>query len=143
MATKPSVQAVQRTPVRAYVRPMPGWWRHNPFFVRYIAREATSVAVWVYALVLTVGVFRLGQGEAAWNGWLQAMQSPLSIVLHLVLLVCFVLHTYSWFEIMPKTMAPLVVNGERVSAERIQRTGWSVAAVAFVVTLALAFWSQS
>ena len=71
------------------------------------------------------------------------MKSPLSLSLHLVLFVCMVVHTYSWFEIMPKTMAPMVINGERVSAARIQRTGWSVAAVAFVVTLALAVWSQS
>mgnify|MGYP000167328374 CR=1 FL=1 len=132
-----------KTVRRPYVRPMAGWWTRNPFFVRYMVREVTSLGVWAYALVLTMGALRLGQGEAAWNGWLEAMKSPLSLSLHLVLLVCMVVHTYSWFEIMPKTMAPMVINGERVSAARIQRTGWSVAAVAFVVTLALAVWSQS
>jgi fumarate reductase subunit C len=125
-----------------YVRPMAGWWSRNPFFVRYMVRELTAVAVWVYALVLTVGVVRLGQGEAAWNAWLQALRSPASIALHLVLLLGMVLHTHSWFEIMPKTMAPMVVKGERVSAERIQRTGWSVAVVVFVLVLLLAVWSQ-
>jgi fumarate reductase subunit C len=132
-----------KTVRRPYVRPMAGWWTRNPFFVRYMVREVTSVGVWAYALVLTMGALRLGQGEAAWNGWLEAMKSPLSLALHLLLLVCMVVHTYSWFEIMPKTMAPMVINGERVSAARIQRTGWSVAAVALVVTLALAVWSQS
>jgi fumarate reductase subunit C len=107
-----------------------------------MVREATAVAVWIYALVLTVGVLRLGQGEAAWNGWLQALKSPLSLCLHLLLLVCMLVHTYSWFEIMPKTMAPMVINGERLSAARIQRTGWSVAALAFVAVLAIAVWSQ-
>jgi fumarate reductase subunit C len=139
MATETSVKSVRRP----YVRPMAGWWTRNPFFVRYMAREVTSLGVWTYALVLTVGVLRLGQGEAAWNDWLEALKSPLSIALHLLLLLCMVLHTYSWFEIMPKTMAPMVVNGERVSAARIQRTGWSVAAVIFVLALVLAFWSQS
>jgi fumarate reductase subunit C len=128
---------------RPYVRPMAGWWKGNAFFVRYMVREVTAVAVWIYALILTVGALRLGQGEVAWNGWLEALKSPLSLSLHLVLLVSMVVHTYSWFEIMPKTMAPMVINGERLSAERIQRTGWSVAAVVFVVTLLLAFWSQS
>jgi fumarate reductase subunit C len=128
---------------RPYVRPMAGWWTRNPFFVRYMVREVTSVGVWLYAWVLTMGALRLGQGEAAWNGWLEALKSPLSLSLHLVLLICMVVHTYSWFEIMPKTMAPMVINGERVSAARIQRTGWSVAAAAFVVTLLLAVWSQS
>lgn len=135
---------VTKQPVRGpYVRPMPGWWRRNPFFVRYMAREATALAVWIYALILTVGVLRLGQGEAAWNGWLEALKSPLSLGLHLLLLISMLLHTQSWFEIMPKTMAPIVIGGERVSAERIQRTGWSVGAVAFVAVLALAVWSQS
>jgi fumarate reductase subunit C len=139
MKSETSVKSVRRP----YVRPMQGWWKGNAFFVRYMLREATAVAVWVYALILTVGVLRLGQGEAAWNGWLEAMKSPLSLVLHLVLLLSMLVHTYSWFEIMPKTMAPMVINGERVSAARIQRTGWSVAAVAFVFVMVLAVWSQA
>jgi fumarate reductase subunit C len=139
MKSQTDVKSVRRP----YVRPMQGWWKHNPFFVRYMVREVTSLAVWIYALILTFGVMRLGQGEAAWNGWLEAMKSPLSLMLHLVLLVSMVVHTYSWFEIMPKTMAPIVVNGERLSAARIQRTGWSVAAVAFVLVLVIAFWSRA
>ena len=134
-------QGIHRNP--PYVRPMAGWWTRNPFFVRYMVREVTAVAVWIYALVLTIGVLRLGEGEAAWKGWLAAMQSPASIVLHLALLLGMVLHVHSWFEIMPKTMAPIVVGGERVSAERIQRTGWTVAVVVTLLVLLLAVWSQS
>ena len=139
MKSQTDVKSVRRP----YVRPMQGWWKHNPFFVRYMVREVTSVAVWIYALILTVGVLRLGQGEAAWNSWLEALKSPLSLSLHLVLLISMVVHTYSWFEIMPKTMAPIVVNGERLSAARIQRTGWSVAAVAFVLVMVISFWSRA
>ena len=139
MTSETSVKSARRP----YVRPMQGWWKHNPFFVRYMVREVTAVAVWIYALILTVGVLRLGQGEAAWNGWLLALKSPLSLGLHLVLLISMVVHTQSWFEIMPKTMAPIVVNGERPSAARIQRTGWSVAAVVFVLVMVIAIWSQA
>ena len=139
MTSETSVKSARRP----YVRPMQGWWKHNPFFVRYMVREVTAVAVWIYALILTVGVLRLGQGEAAWNGWLLALKSPLSLGLHLVLLISMVVHTQSWFEIMPKTMAPIVVNGERLSSARIQRTGWSVAAVVFVLVMVIAIWSQA
>lgn len=125
-----------------YVRPMQGWWQRNPFFVRYMVRELTAVAVWVYALILTVGACRLAQGEEAWNGWLQALKAPWSLALHLLLLLGMLQHAYSWFEIMPKTMAPMVVKGERVSAARIQRTGWTVAVLVFVAVLLLAVWSQ-
>ena len=70
-----------------YVRPMGRWWRRDPFFMRYMAREATAVAVLAYAVVLMVGLLRLSQGEAAWNGWLAALRSPASLLLHVVLLV--------------------------------------------------------
>ena len=71
---------------------MQGWWRRDPFFVRYMMREVTAFAVLVYAIMLMVGVVRLAQGEAAWNGWLAALRSPGSILLHLVLLVSFAVH---------------------------------------------------
>ncbi|MGO9852667.1 MAG: fumarate reductase subunit C, partial [Steroidobacteraceae bacterium] len=40
---------------RPYVRSMRGWWRRDPFFARYMLREATAVGVLVYALILMVG----------------------------------------------------------------------------------------
>ena len=35
---------------RPLKRPMQGWWRRNPYFIRYMAREATAPFVAVYAL---------------------------------------------------------------------------------------------
>ena len=55
---------------RGYMRPMQGWWRRDPFFIRYMAREATALAVLCYSIILAVGVVRLAQGEAAWNAFL-------------------------------------------------------------------------
>jgi fumarate reductase subunit C len=122
---------------------MRGWWRRNPYFVRYMVREATAVAVGVYAIVLTVGVVRLAQGEAAWNGWLQALRSPWSLLLHVVLLVAMIVHARSWFEIMPKTMPMIVVGGRRLAAQTITRVGWSVTVAASAALLALAWaWSR-
>ncbi|MCM2251757.1 MAG: fumarate reductase subunit C, partial [Ramlibacter sp.] len=96
---------------RPYVRPMQGWWRRDPFFMAYMLREATALGVLVYSIVLCVGVVRLSQGEAAWNGFLAALKSPGSILLHLVLLLCFAVHARSWFEIMPKTMPMMHLGG--------------------------------
>ena len=128
---------------RPYVRPMQGWWRRDPFFVRYMVREATAVAVLVYAIVLTVGVVRLAQGEPAWNRWLEALQTPWSILLHVVLLVAMIVHAQSWFDIMPKTMPMMFVGGQRVAASTITRTGWTATVLASVGLFALAWWWQS
>ena len=120
-----------------YVRPMQGWWRRDPFFVRYMIREVTAIAVLVYAIILMFGVLRLSQGEAAFNGWLAALRSPGSILLHLVLLVSFVVHAKSWFDIMPKTMPMMFVGGQRVEGSTITRTGYVVTIVATVLVLAI------
>lgn len=129
--------------VRPYVRPMRGWWRRDPFFVRYMVREATALVVLVYSIVLTVGVVRLAQGESAWNGWLAALQTPWSILLHIVLLAAMVVHAQSWFEIMPKTMPMMFISGERVAASTISRTGWAATVLASVGLFALVWWWQA
>jgi fumarate reductase subunit C len=116
---------------------MQGWWRRDPFFVRYMVREVTAVAVLVYAVILLMGVLRLSQGEAAFNGWLAALRSPGSILLHIVLLISMVVHAKSWFEIMPKTMPLMFVGGKRVEGSTITRTGYVVTIIATVIVLAL------
>jgi fumarate reductase subunit C len=119
---------------------MRGWWRRDPFFVRYMMREATAVAVAVYAIVLTFGVVRLAQGEAAWNAWLGALRTPWAVGLHGVLLLAFAIHAKSWFEIMPKTMPMIVVGGARLAASTITRVGWAAALLASAALYACAWW---
>jgi fumarate reductase subunit C len=117
---------------------MNGWWKRDPFFMRYMARELTAFAVAAYAIVLAVGVVRLTEGEAAWNGWLAALKSPGSIVLHAVLLLSMVIHAKSWFEIMPKTMPMIFIGGKRLEAATITRAGWAAVVVASFILFALA-----
>ncbi len=121
--------STRRPRSRPYVRSMDGWWRRDPFFVRYMAREATAVFVVAYAVVLLVGVLRLSQGEAAFNGWLAALRSPASVAFHVFLLAIFVYHTWSWFRIMPKTMPMILPDGKRLQPAMITGGGLAVAAV--------------
>jgi fumarate reductase subunit C len=118
---------------RGYRRPMAGWWRRNPYFFWYMVREVTAVGVAIYAVVLMGGVVSLARGEAAWNAWLAAMRSPVSIALHVLLLAGMICHAWSWFDIMPKTMPMMFVGGKRVAASTITRAGWVVAVVAAIV----------
>jgi fumarate reductase subunit C len=122
---------------RPYVRPMRGWWRRNPFFMRYMLREATALAVAAYAIVLAVGAVRLAQGEAAWNDWLAALQSPWSLLLHAVVFLAMLIHAKTWFQIMPKTMPTLFIGGWRVPGGLITALGWVavVAATALLVAM--------
>jgi fumarate reductase subunit C len=118
---------------------MDGWWRRNPFFLRYMAREVTAFFVAAYALVLLFGLLKLGQGQLAFDAWLQTLRSRWSIALHLVLLIVLLYHTYSWFEIMPKTMPPVVVGGRKLAARTITGLGLAAAAGASALVLAIAW----
>ena len=122
---------------RPYMRPMDGWWRTNPFFIRYMIREATAVLVVAYATVLLFGVIRLAQGESAYDAWLASLRSPWSLAFHIVLLANFVYHTWSWFQIMPKTMPIIVMRGKRLQPAVITAAGLLAAAVASVGLLLL------
>lgn len=131
------------TPRGPYVRPMQGWWRRDPFFMRYMVREATAIAVAVYAGVLCAGVVCLARSEAAWNAWLAALQTPASLLLHAVLLIGMAVHAKSWFEIMPKTMPMLFVRGRRIPATTITRVGWLATALASIALFAWVGWGRS
>ena len=41
-----------------------GWWRRDPYFVRYMLREAPACSSRLYAVILLVGVWRLSQGRS-------------------------------------------------------------------------------
>lgn len=116
---------------------MDGWWKKNPFYVEYMIHESTALFVAAYAFTLLVGLVRLGQGEAAWNGWLEAMKSPLSLICHVVLMLAIMYHTYSWFKIMPITLPPIIVGGKKVGPGVITGSGLLAAVVASVFMLGL------
>ena len=120
-------------PRRTYMRPMDGWWTRNPFFLKYMAREATAVFVVIYAIILLVGVVRLAEGQAQFDSWVANLRSPAGLAFHGLLLAIFLYHTWSWFQIMPKTMAPVIVNGKRVPAGAITGAGIAASAIASIV----------
>lgn len=124
-------------PGKTYVRPMTGWWTKKPFYRRYMLREATSFLVAAYALVLLFGLWRLAQGEAAYEAWRAWLVTPPARVFHAVALAAFLVHGWTWFEVMPKTLPFVRVGGKRVSDRAIVTTGACAAVVASIVLFAV------
>ena len=122
---------------RPYVRPMDGWWKKHPFYIEYMIHEWTAFFVAAYAFTLLAGVICLALGEAAWNCWLATMQSPLSIIFHVALLVGVAYHAFTWFKLFPLTMPPVVVGGKKVAPDVIVRSGFTAAIVCAVGLLAV------
>ena len=118
---------------KPYVRPISNvsWWTAQPRYVRYMMREASCVLIGAYTGVLVVGLVKLSEGAAAWQGFLDTMQTPVSIVFHLLALAFALYHTTTWFNVTPKAM-PLQLGDEMVPGSVIiggHYAGWVVISV--------------
>ncbi|OGA27182.1 MAG: fumarate reductase [Betaproteobacteria bacterium RIFCSPLOWO2_02_FULL_65_24] len=125
---------------RPYVRSTKGWWRENPYYVRYMMRELASVLVGVYGLVLLWGLVRLSQGQAAYEGWLESLKSPWAVGFHVVMVLVFLHHVWSWFDIMPKTLPAIRLGGKRLSDGAITVIGILAALVCCIALWGVAVW---
>ena len=111
------------------------WWLAQGRYVRYMAREITSLFIGAYSAVLVVGLARLAEGRAAWDAYLEALQSPLGVAFHIVALLFALYHTATWFNVTPKAM-PLEVAGRRLPGVAIvgaHYAGWVVVSAALLM----------
>lgn len=112
-----------------YIREVPkDWWIKQLFYTKYMIREGTSLFITLYSLILAWGVFRLSQGEAAFNSWLEALQNPIAIILHLIMLFFALYHTITWFSLAPKA-ADLWIKGKKVDDKVIVSAHYAAFAV--------------
>jgi fumarate reductase subunit C len=121
---------------RPFNRPMPAnWWAHKPY-LNYTLRELTGVAVALYGVILLAGLVCLWLGADAYAAYQDIIASPLSLLLHLLLLIAMLWHVVTWFQTLPKTMPRLILQGKPVPPQRITAMGLLVACVCSVALLA-------
>jgi fumarate reductase subunit C len=126
--------------VKTFVRPMQGWWRKNPFFVRYMIRESSSVFLAIYALIMLVGLLRLSQGEAAYDAWRTALTHPLSILFHWLVLLTVSYHAYTWWKVAPKTAPDIRIAGRAIPEMLITGGGILATLGASIVVYIIVRW---
>ena len=102
--------------MRVYQRPMAGWWRRNPYYLRYMLREASCVFITAYAFVLLAGLWRLAQGKAPFERWLEGLAHPLPIAFHAAAALLVLYHAWTWFKVMPKTLPRVPVPDAAIVA---------------------------
>jgi succinate dehydrogenase subunit C len=123
---------------RPYIRKVKrSWWLGQRRYVVYMVRELTSLFVGLYCALLVVGLFRLAQGRAAWDGFLAALSSPPGVLLQLVCLAFATYHSVTWFALTPKAM-PMVVRGESLPANAIVGIHYGAWAVVSLIVLVAA-----
>jgi len=124
---------------RPYHRPRPaGWWLSDRKRAVYLLRENTSLLVGFYSLILAMGLIRLAQGRAAWDGFVAALTGPLGVTVQILALGLAVFHAVTWFRVAPKAMPPLIVKGRRVPdalITRLHQVAWAVLSLAVLIIL--------
>lgn len=80
------------------------WWIRKKSYVYFIIRELTSIFVAAYAVILLIQVGALSRGAEAWEALLEWFATPLSIGLHVIILIFVLYHSITWFNLAPTAM---------------------------------------
>ncbi len=114
------------------------WWLKNPAFRAYMLREATVLPLVFFILCMLTGIYALGQGEHAWQGWVVVMGSPLVLALNTLALVASLYHAATFFVLFPRVM-PIRLGSKKVPDNLIVAGQWAGVAGVFVLA-AWIFW---
>ncbi len=93
-----------------------------------MVRELTSIFVAGYCVFLLVMISKLGRGPDSYSSLITALESPTSVVLHLISLAFVLYHTITWFNLTPKILV-LYRGEDRIPQSVVAGTfyaGWAV-----------------
>ena len=89
---------------RELTHPLPrSWWLKRPSYFRFMIRELTSVAVFAYAPLLIWALWSAADA-GTFSVFYDFLRGPLSVWLHVVVLVLAFYHTGTWIALTPKVM---------------------------------------
>lgn len=100
-----------------------GWWLRRPRYIRYMMREISAAFIGIYMLLVIGGLYRLSQGEAAWDAYLTDAAGTAGRSFAVVALFFAIYHSYTWFQVTPKAM-PLTLGGKRIPGAFIVAAHW-------------------
>jgi fumarate reductase subunit C len=89
------------------------WWLGSWRYLKFIAREISSVAVaWAVAVII-VQIYAVSAGQVAYQHFTDLMSHPLAIAVNLIAFAFLLVHTITWFNLAPKA-TPVRMAGRRV-----------------------------
>ena len=99
------------TKPKQFVRPMPAtWWLKNPAYTWFMIRDVTSVFIAAYCVFLMVLMHRASGDPASFRAFYEKLASPLSTVLHLIVLVFACYHSITFFNLTPRVLVEVVCD---------------------------------
>ena len=120
-----------------YKRPMTRtWWLRNPRYTLFMVRELTAILILAFVILYLAQLIRLGSGQASYDAFLELMESPLWIALHLIFLLGALLHSVTWVLMLVPRAMPEFVLGIRIPQIAIAAGGlaaWIVVSAIIVI----------
>lgn len=78
------------------------WFMENNEYRFYMLREGAGVIVGFFVFDLIVGLVCLNRGLESWQWWVDLQRNPLLMLLAALALVTSLIHTITWFQLVPK-----------------------------------------
>jgi fumarate reductase subunit C len=99
---------------KGYRRPMPRtWWLRNPRYTLFMLREASSIIFFVFMILYIIQLALLAAGPGPYDHFVAFTKSPPWIALHVIFLIFAVVHTVTWFSLVP-VVSPIRFKGKEV-----------------------------
>ena len=114
------------------------WWLRKRTYFVFVMRELSSIFIAWLVLYLLLFVRAVGNGEAAYEEFLDDAAAPWLVAINVIAFAFIVLHTVTWFSLTPQAMV-VRLRGRRVPGVAIivaQYAGLAVVS-AFVAWLVL------
>ena len=98
---------------KPYVREISNttWYLGRRRDLTHMLQELTSLFIGIYTIMLLWGIKALSEGPDAYQGFLDALGSPLLITFNWITFVVMIYHSVSWFSVTPKAM-PVQIGEE-------------------------------
>ena len=94
-------------------RPTRTWFMRTTAYQLFMIREITSVFLGGYLIFLLVLLARVGEGPQPFESLMVTLRSPISIILHVLVLLAALYHTVTWFNLTPR-LIPVRFGEERL-----------------------------
>lgn len=89
------------------------WWIRRWPYMKFIAREMTSVLVTYSMLMLLALVVAVDRGQASFAAFLDWLSHPVMVIVNVAVLAGVLFHTITWLNLAPMALVPKIA-GRRV-----------------------------
>lgn len=115
------------------------WWTARSSYLMIFLREISSVFIAAYVVLLIILIAKAGGDRASYESYFELFTSPGMLVLHVVAFLFSLLHTITFFNLIPKGLSvrlgeepvpPVLVSGPNYAA-------WGVVTVIVLLVILL------